>query len=88
MRNHYKQILKAFFHHKLFRTRVDVLDITQEEMANLLALSSRSYVDLDHGRRCCSAVTLALFLVCVCNDPAEFLEELRYAFESVRTKAN
>ena len=88
MRNRYKQILKAFFHHKLFRTRVDVLDITQEEMAHLLALSSRSYVDLDHGRRCCSAVTLALFLVYVCNDPAEFLEELRYAFESVRAKAN
>lgn len=87
MRNHYKQILKAFFHHKLFRTRVDVLDITQEEMAHRLALSSRSYVDLDHGKTSCSAVTLALFLVYVCNDPTAFLEELRYAFEAVRTKA-
>ena len=87
MRNRYNQILKAFFHRKLFHTRVDILDITQEEMARRLELSSRSYVDLDHGRTSCSAVTLALFLVYVCNDPIEFLEELRYAFEAVRTKA-
>ena len=88
MRNRYEQVLKAFFHHKLFRTRVDVLDITQEEMAHRLAMSSRSYVDLDHGRTSCSAVTLALFLVYVCNDPIVFLEELRYAFETVGTKAS
>ena len=87
MRNRYKQILKAFFHHKLFRTRVDVLGITQEEMAHRLVLSSRSYVDLDHGRTSCSAVTLALFLAFVCIDPIAFREELRYAFESVRAKA-
>ena len=88
MRKHYKQVLKAFFHRKLFRTRVEILDITQEEMAHRLALSSRSYVELDHGRSSCSAVTLALFLVYVCNDPTGFLEELRYAFEAVRTKAS
>ena len=87
MRNRYKQILKAFFHHKLFRTRVDVLGITQEEMAHRLVLSSRSYVDLDHGRTSCSAVTLALFLAFVRIDPIAFREELRYAFESVRAKA-
>ena len=29
MRNHYEQDLKAFFHHKACRTRVDILDITQ-----------------------------------------------------------
>ena len=88
MRNRYKQILKTFFHRKLIHTRVDVLGITQEEMAHRLALSCRSYVDLDHGRASCSAVTLALFLVYICNDPTEFLEELRYAFESVGTKAH
>ena len=88
MRNRYKQILKAFFHHKLFRTRVDVLDITQKEMAPLLAMSCRSYVDLEHGTTSCSAVTLALFLVYVCSNPTAFLEDLRYAFEAVRTKAS
>ena len=87
MRNRYKQILKAFFHHKLFRTRVDVLDITQEEMAHRIGISTRSYVDLENGKTTCSAVTLALFLAFVCIDPIVFREELRYAFESVRAKA-
>jgi DNA-binding XRE family transcriptional regulator len=84
MRNHYKQVLKVYFHDKVFRARVE-LDISQEEMAHRLALSSRSYVDLDHGESCCSAVTLALFLIYICTDPKAFLEELRYAFEAVRT---
>ena len=85
MRKQYQEILQTFFHHRLYYTRVDILDITQEEMAYRLALSCRSYVDLDHGKTSCSAVTLALFLVYICHDPAEFLEELRYAFEAVRT---
>lgn len=88
MRNHYKQVLKAFFHGKLLHTRVEILGITQEEMAHRLTLSWRSYVDLDHGRTGCSAVTLSLFLVFVCNDPVGFLEELRYAFEEVEAKAS
>ena len=88
MRDDYKQIPKEFFHHRLFKTRVELLDITQEEMAQRLALSSRSYVDPDHGMTSCSAVTLALFLVYVCNDPVEFLVELRYAFEAVNARAS
>ena len=52
-----------------------------------MGMSTRSYVDLEHGKTACSAVTLALFLVFVCDDPVKFLEELRYAFESVRAKS-
>jgi len=87
MRERYKQALKAFFRHQIFYTRVEMLEITQEEMAHRMSLSSRSYVDLEHGKTSCSAVTLAMFLVYVCNDPIKFQEELRYAFESVRAKA-
>ena len=86
MREQYKQVLKVYFHNKVFMARVE-LDISQEEMAHRLALSCRSYVDLDHGVACCSAVTLAMFLIYVCNDPHTFLEELRYDFEAVRTAA-
>lgn len=88
MRNRYKQVLSTFFRHKLFQTRGILLDITQEEMAHRIGISTRAYVDLENGKTTCSAVTLALFLVYVCNDPIEFQEELRYAFESVRAKAN
>ena len=87
MRNRYKQVLTTFFRHKIFQTRVEILDITQEEMAYRIGLSTRCYIDLENGKSSCSAVTLALFLALVCNDPIEFLEELRYAFESIRAKA-
>ena len=42
---------------------------------------------LDHGKTCCSAVTLALFLVYVCEDSQEFLEELRHAFYTAMHRA-
>lgn len=87
MRNYYQQILKAFFHHRVVQARKD-LGFSQEEMAYRLAMATRTYVDLDHGRTSCSAVTLALFLVYVCNNPVEFLEELRYAFDTVDAKVS
>ena len=87
MRDLYKQALKVCFHRELFHTRMEVLDVTQEEMAQRLCLSCRSYVDLDHGQAACSAVTLALFLVYICNDPDVFLERLWHAFETVKSTA-
>ena len=81
MRKHYARVLKSFFYEKVSCTRYD-LGLTQEEMASRLAMSARTYIDLDHGKTCCSAVTLALFLIYICADPPRFLEELRLAFEA------
>ena len=86
MRKNYTKVLKSYFHQKLFRSRVD-LGITQEEMAHRLLMASRTYIDLDHGKTCCSALTLALFLIYIYDDPLEFLEELRNAFENEDSKA-
>lgn len=86
MRKQYTKVLKAFFHEKLFRYRED-LGISQEEMAHRLAMKSRTYVDLDHGKTGCSALTLALFLIYICADPLTFLEELRYGLENSHRKA-
>ena len=86
MRKHYTRILKTVFHQELFRRRVD-LEITQEEMAHRLAMASRTYIDLDHGKTCCSALTLALFLIYICADPLEFLVKLRNAFENNNSQA-
>ena len=44
MRKHYKQVLAAFFRHQIFQTRVEILDITQEEMAHRIGMSTRCYV--------------------------------------------
>lgn len=81
MRKTFHAILKRCFHSNLVRTRT-ALVITQSEMAERLFMDDRSYIDLDHGKTCCSAVTLALFLIYVCEDPYGFLEELRHAFET------
>lgn len=86
MRKHYTKVLKSFFHNKLFYTR-EALGISQEEMAHHLAMAARTYVDLEHGKSSCSALTLALFLMNVCTDPVAFLEELRDAFEAADNKA-
>lgn len=86
MRKHYKEILKTFFHTKVSQARYD-MEISQEEMAYRLAMACRNYVDLDNGKTCCSAVTLALFLIYICKNPVAFLEELRHAFEADSDKA-
>lgn len=86
MRKRYQQILKAFFCNKIFYTR-DTLGITQEDMAHILAMAPRTFIDLEHGKSGCSALTFALFLIYICKNPILFLEELRNAFETGRNKA-
>lgn len=80
MRKQYTDTLKHFFHRKVKRSRKD-LRITQEEMADRLLMAGRTYIDLEQGKNCCSALTLALYMIYVSSDPVQFLEELREAFE-------
>lgn len=86
MRKMYRTALKHCFHRNLILARTS-MGFTQSAMAERLAMDDRSYVDLDHGKTCCSATTLALFLVYVCEDVYGFLEELRSAFESETNRA-
>lgn len=81
MRKTYHTLLKHHFHSTLVRTRAN-LGITQSEMAERLAMDDRSFIDLDHGKTCCSAITLVLFLIYVCEDVDGFLEELQRVFEA------
>lgn len=80
MRKYYEEVLRGVFYRELFRRRVE-LGISQEEMAHVLTMGCRSYIDLEHGKNGCSGLTLARYLIYVCNDPKDFLEELRDAFE-------
>ena len=86
MRKAYRNILKTCFHADLVRSRASC-NLTQAQMAERLFMDDRSYIDLDHGKSCCSAVTLSLFLIYVCEDVNGFLEELRHAFEAALNKA-
>ena len=81
MRKQYMDTLKNFFHKKVKRSRTE-LGITQEEMADRLLMAGRTYIDLDQGKNCCRALTLVPYLIYVCNDPLDFLNELRKALEA------
>lgn len=78
MRMIYRNTLKRWFRAELVRYR-NLERTTQSEMSERLAMDERSYIDLEHGKTCCSAVTLALYLTLCCDDPARSLEELRRA---------
>lgn len=86
MRKTYKKCLKHYFHGTLINTRA-TLGLTQSEMAERFAMDDRSYIDPDHGKTCCSAITLALFLLYICQDVYGFLEELRHVFEAETNRA-
>lgn len=81
MRKQYIRILKVFFCRKVRTSRAE-LEISQEEMAGRLLMAARTYIDLEQAKNCCSALTLVLYLIYVCNDPLAFLNELRQALEA------
>lgn len=86
MRKAYHIRLKEHFQHALIETR-NRRELSQAQMAEQLSMDERSYIDLDHGKTCCSAITLALFLIYVCEDVGKFLSELKDALEEIRNKA-
>lgn len=86
MRKLYHTILKKHFRKALIHTR-EQKALTQFNMAQLLCMDERSYLDLEHGKTCCSAVTMALFLLYVCDDLNGFLEALRLEMESACAEA-
>ena len=81
MRKHYSTILKTFFYRNLIQTRL-AQNMTQEQMAEALIMDVRSYINLDHGKSSCSALTLSLYLIYYCSDVDSFLQELKEAFEN------
>ena len=86
MRKTYRDVLKKQFRIHLVHSRT-ANGLTQSQMAEKLSMDDRSYIDLDHGKTCCSALTLALFLIYISADPIAFLEELREAFENESNRA-
>lgn len=86
MRKQYTGVLKSFFH-KQVHNRRKALAISQEEMAHRLAMGCRSYAKIDNGYICCSVLTLALYLIYICENPIVFLQELRHAIENSDAEA-
>ena len=86
MRERNLRVFKEFFNNRLILAR-DNLGVTQEKMAHRLSMAPRTFSDLERGRSGCGALTLVLFMIYICKDPIEFLEELRNALESDSNKA-
>ena len=81
MRKYYIKILKDYFYQNIIQTRSE-LKLTQEQMAETLAMDVRSFSKLNHGTNSCSALTLSLYLIYYCEDVPKFLSELKAEFES------
>ena len=80
MRKECEKILKELFYNELIKTRNEQ-NLTQEDMAQLLMMDVRSYIELDHGCSCCGAVTLCQFL-CFCHkNPVEFINNYKISVE-------
>ena len=60
-------ILKNYFKNEFANRRAE-LGLSQEEMAENLNISLRSYSDLEHGKYCCS---LSSFIIYVNNCDAD-----------------
>lgn len=80
MRKLLRKLFKTYFHNHLVHTRSE-LAWTQEQMAEVLAMAERSFIDLDHGKSCCSGATLALYLTYCCDDPQKFLQDFKDVYE-------
>lgn len=84
----YKLLLRVLLRVELLEYRKSCGN-TQEEMAEKLHISARSYVDLEHGKYCVSSVTLLLFLFLLPEDRLvelvnTFVLQAREADENVR----
>lgn len=62
MRKYYKRLLQDFLAEQIRRFRAEN-GYTQEQMAEYLRISPRSYIDLEHNRYGCSAMTFIFFLL-------------------------
>lgn len=83
MRNLYNKQLKTICHEHIISTKVEN-ELTQAQMAEHLVMDIRSYADIDSGKSSCSLLTFVLYLIYLCPDIDELINEIRLSFESIK----
>lgn len=83
MRNLYNKQLKTICHEHIISTKVEN-ELTQAQMAEYLVMDIRSYADIDSGKSSCSLLTFVLYLIYLCPDIDELINEIRLSFESIK----
>ncbi len=86
MRTVYVEVLKTEFRNHVMIRREE-LNLSQAKMSELLEISERAYSDIESGKSCCSALTLALYLIYCCDDVQGFIDELKARFEKANEDA-
>lgn len=82
MREIYRIALKNFLRFEFLNARIQ-LQLTQEEMAEKLNISTVAYNEIENGVYLCSTTTLALFIANCCPNPEAFVQELQSIIEKI-----
>ena len=86
MRTLFHQKMKHYLRCQLLTTR-RIMDISQDNMASILGISTRSYTKLESGENCCNLVTFILFLRYCCPNINAFMSELFALIDEVVNNA-
>ena len=81
MRSDFKKILKKELRDVVLKTR-SRLNLTQEEMSELLSMSKNSYFDIESGEHMCGTLTTVLLLL-EQDDPNTILKTIQREFEQL-----
>lgn len=80
MRCYLEELFKEFFHEHLMKACAS-LKLSKSATAKILQMSYRSYSSLEANENSCSSLTLALFLINMCENPLAFLSDLANTFK-------
>lgn len=75
MKAQQKALVKEYLHKQFKKAKQD-LQLTQQQLADLLELDIRSCNNLTAGRSLPSTITFILFLNRCCSDPEKILKEI------------
>lgn len=78
----YHEALKTVLYNHLGTTR-NRLELSQAKMSEILLISPRSYIELEHGNSLCCTLVFALFVTKCCDNPAGLLDEIKQSFAKV-----
>lgn len=81
MRSDFEKILKKELRDVVLKTR-SRLNLTQEEMSELLSMSKNSYFDIESGDHMCGTLTTVLLLL-EQDDPNTILKKIQREFEQL-----
>lgn len=83
MKELYLNALKPYIREEFKTTRKEN-SLTQEKMAENLAVERRTYCNVETGLNMCGTLSFILFLLYECKDVDKFLEGMKEVLQEVR----